>query len=295
MNKFGIYFTYWADKYVVDYSIFIKRAADLGFDSLGIRASGLLHFSKDKLVEIKNMASDLNLNLTFGIGFSDEYDLSSDCEQTRKNGIAYAKKVLSAIYAMKGRLLNGVYYASWLGELPEGVKDKRPYVERSQEGMKQISSMADDMGITCCLEIVNRYETFLLNTAEEAVDYVKQIGCRNVKILLDTFHMSVEEDSIVNAFRTVGEYLGHVHVAERNRNVPGKGDFDWEAVFNVLKEINYKGIIEMEPFIRTGNEISKEIRLWRDLSNEADDRTMDSYLTESLRFLKQKWINANEI
>lgn len=289
MNKIGIYFAYWADKYDTDYGVFIARASKIGFESLGIRASGIVEMSKAKLADLKKMADDAGIELTYCIGFPAKYDLTSEDAMVRKGAIEYARKILEAIHYMKGKILNGVYYSYWLGTLPEGVKDKRPYWERSLSGMKEISKIAADYGITCCLEVVNRYETFLLNTAAEAVAYLDELGSPNVKILLDTFHMNIEEEDMSAAICKAGEKLGHLHVAECNRNVPGQGyNMPWDEIFAALRKINYQGIIEMEPFVKMGNEIGRNIRLWRDLSNNADDAQLDKNLSEALDFLKSK-------
>ncbi len=288
MAKFGIYFAYWADQYNVDYGVFINRAARLGFDSLGVRASGIVEMSREQLSELKKRADDAKIELTYCIGFPAKYDLTSDDAAVRRETVAYATRILEAIHHMKGTILNGVYYSYWLGTLPEGVKDKRPYIDRSLDGMKAISAVAGDCGITCCLEVVNRYETFLLNTAAEAVDYIERLGSPNVKILLDTFHMSIEEESLGGAIAKAGDKLGHFHVAECNRDLPGRGHLAWDEISSALRKINYQGIIELEPFVKMGNQIGRNIRLWRDLSQGADDAQLDRNLAQALDFLRRK-------
>lgn len=286
MNQFGIYFTYWADRYNTDYGAYISRAAALGFDTLGVRASGIVDMPAVKRLELKRQADDAGIRLTYGIGFPAQYDLTSAEVSTRNHAVEYAEKVLQAVHSMDGRLLNGVYYSSWPGALPQGVRDKRPYLQRSMAGMEKISLIAEDLGITCCLEVVNRYEGFLLNTAAEARDYVDELNRPNVMILLDTFHMSIEEARMAEAIVTAGDRLGHFHAGENNRDVPGKGMIDWREIAGALRDINYQGIIELEPFVKMGCEIGTNVRVWRDISRGADEARLDANAKNALDFLK---------
>ena len=94
---------------------------------------------------------------------------------------------------------------------------------RGIEGIAGIADFANDLGINLCMEVLNRFENHVLNTAAEGVAFVKEVGKPNVKVMLDTFHMNIEEDSIGGAIRTAGSLLGHLHTGECNRRVPGKG------------------------------------------------------------------------
>ena len=99
------------------------------------------------------------------------------------------------------------------------------------------------LGIDVYLEAINRYETPLLNTAEQTVEVVKQIDRSNVKVLLDVFHMNIEEVSIPDAIRATGDLLGHFHVVDSNRHAPGMGHVDFTEIASALRDIGYKGWI----------------------------------------------------
>ena len=147
---------------------------------------------------------------------------------------------------------------------------------------------AEDHGITYCLEVVNRFEQFLLNTAAEGVAYVEAVGSPNLKLLLDAFHMNIEEDSIGGAIVTAGDKLGHFHIGETNRKTPGKGHMPWDEIGQALKKINYQGRVVMEPFVNMGGEVGRDIKVWRDLGNGADEARLDQDAKDALAFIRSK-------
>ena len=116
--------------------------------------------------------------------------------------------------------------------------------------------------------MLNRFENHVLNTAEEGVAFVREVGKPNVKVHLDTFHMNIEEDSFGEAIRTAGPLLGHFHTGENNRRVPGKGRLPWHEIGTALREIGYDGAVVMEPFVKMGGGVGSDIKVWRDLERQ---------------------------
>ena len=151
--------------------------------------------------------------------------------------------------------------------------------------MKEAIKAAEDHDVLFHMEVVNRFEQYLLNTAEEAVRYVGEVGSPNCKVLLDTFHMNIEEDSFHDAIVAAGDVLGHFHVGETNRRAPGRGRIPWDEVARALKEIDYRGSIVMEPFLTPGGEVGRDIRVYRDLSVGID---LDAEAERAVRFLREK-------
>jgi D-psicose/D-tagatose/L-ribulose 3-epimerase len=102
--------------------------------------------------------------------------------------------------------------------------------------------------------------------------------------MLDTFHMNIEEDSFGQAIRTAGPLLGHFHTGEANRRVPGKGRLPWREIGDALREIDYRGAVVMEPFVKMGGGIGADIKVFRDLSDNADEAQMDEAARQGLLF-----------
>ena len=244
--------------------------------------------SKYKLNAIKRIAESLNIEITYNTGFPEDKDIASEDDHKRKSGIEYAKKTLEFIYYMGGKILGGTIYSSWPKNFNEVITNKKPYLERSIKSVKEIIKTAEDYGILYCLEILNRFEQFLLNTAEEGLAYIEEIESPILKLNLDTFHMNIEEDSIIDAIVNTGNKLGHLHIGECNRKVPGTGRMPWDEIAQALKKINYSGRIVMEPFIKMGGEVGRDIKVWRDLSDGANEKQLDIKLKESLKFIRYK-------
>ena len=288
MNKVGIYFAYWTDSWRGDFVHYVDKVAGLGFDILEIQPDQLLSTRKNKLDEIKKAADDRGLELTYCIGFPKDKDMASEDASVRRAGIRYARKILDVIHYMDGKVFGGINYSAWPSTPSEGIVDKRPYLDRSIKCIKEVMRTAEDYGITYCLEVVNRFEQFLLNTAAEGVAYVEAVGSPNLKLLLDAFHMNIEEDSIGGAIVTAGDKLGHFHIGETNRKTPGKGHMPWDEIGQALKKINYQGRVVMEPFVNMGGEVGRDIKVWRDLGNGANEARLDQDAKDALAFIRSK-------
>ncbi len=127
----------------------------------------------------------------------------------------------------------------------------------------------------------------ILNTAREGVDFLEEVESSRVKLLLDSFHMNIEEDGFRDAILTAGGKLGHFHIGECNRKVPGMGHMNWKEIVSALKDVNYQGRIVMEPFMRPGGQVGKDIRIYRDLSGHAADEDLDRMASQALSFMRE--------
>ena len=295
MNKVGIYFAYWTREWQANYPMYIQKVARLGFDILEVCTANFVDLGKAERQEIRRAAQDAGVDLTFCLGTPPEYDMSSPDAGIRKAGIEYAKRTLEMISDMGGNTYGGINYASWpVRQLPKDLTEKADYVARSLESLKSVLKTAEDYGVQYCFEIVNRFEQFLLNTAEEGAAFCKATGSPNAKLLLDTFHMNIEEDSLADAIHTAGFYLGHFHIGEANRKTPGVGRMPWHEIGKALREIDYRGAVVMEPFIAPGGQVGEDIRVWRDLSKGADEAEMDAKAGKACRFMKAVLESAAE-
>ena len=165
--------------------------------------------------------------------------------------------------------------------------DKEKDLKQSVKQMKKLADLAADYGITLCMEVLNRHEGYLLNTAGEGVDYVDAVGKVNVKLMLDTYHMAFEEDSFEEAIEIAGNRLGHLHIGENNRKVPGQGKLiPWKKIAAALKRIGYNGDVVMEPFVIPGGEVGKDIRVWRQLIPDTSEAVLDKDAQASLQYIK---------
>lgn len=287
MNKIGIYYAYWTHHWDADFNIYVDKVADLGFDILETNAGTIVSMSPAERKQLKEHAAARNITLTYCIGLPHKYDVSSSKERTRKRGVEFLKQMAGAIGEMGGGSLTGIIYASWPGTMPPGETDKRPYWDRSIASMKEAVKAAEDNGVLFNVEVVNRFEQFLLNTCDEALAYVKEVNSPNLKILLDTYHMNIEEDSIGHAVTRAGKYLGHVHIGENNRTPPGSGcgHIPWDELASAIKAIGYQGPVVMEPFLMPGGEVGRDIKVFRDLSIGFD---LDEEARKACQFIRSR-------
>lgn len=281
--KFGIYYAYWEKEWYGNYKYYIEKVSRLGFDVLEIAAHQILQYNDRQLAEIKACAALNGIMLTAGIGPTIDQNLSSSDPAVRANGKAFFSDLLNSLYKLDIHTIGGALYSYWPVDYTKPV-DKEGDWLRGVASIREISKVAEGYGIDLCLEVLNRFENHVMNTAKEGVLFVKQVDRPNVKVMLDTFHMNIEEDSIDGAIRTAGSYLGHLHTGECNRKVPGKGRIPWREIGEALREINYNRSIVMEPFVRMGGTIGSEIKVWRDLSEGADEAKLDKDASDSLNF-----------
>lgn len=286
-NPVGIYYAYWEKEWEADFIPYIKKVKNLGFDVLEINAGAIVDMTASQRELLAKTAENEGVTLTYCIGLPAKYDVSSLDENTRKNGIEYVEKILDCMNEMGGKTIGGIIYANWPMVGVPDINKKMKMREQSLISLKELMKKAEQYDINYCLEIVNRFEQCILNTSAEGVEYLKELGSPNAKLLLDSFHMNIEEDSIGDAIRQAKGVLGHFHIGECNRKTPGTGRMPWNEIFTALSDIEYKGAVVMEPFIKTGGQVGSDIRVFRDLSDNADILRMDKMAADAAKFVKE--------
>jgi D-psicose/D-tagatose/L-ribulose 3-epimerase len=282
MNPVGIHYGYWTQSWGSDPIQFVKRAQKCGFDILEVNAPKVTRMNTSEREALKSAAADAGLALTYSIGLTADMDLASEDAATRKKGVAFLQDVARAMKVMGGNVLAGINYSSWPRKLFPG-EEKNKLVDRSIEGVREAIKTAEDCEVIFCVEVVNRFEQFMMNTAAEGIAFAERVGSPNCKILLDTFHMNIEEDSLGGSIAEAGSWLGHFHLGEPNRRPPGLGRMPWPEIFGALKKINYQGAVVMEPFLVPGGEVGRDISVFRDLLGNAD---LDEEAALSVQFVR---------
>ncbi len=181
----------------------------------------------------------------------------------------FLHRALEVAHAMGCNILCGVTYS----EL--GYKTgKPPTMEEYKniaKALKPIARRAAEFKMRLGIEPCNRYETHLLNTADQSLMMLDMIGEKNVTIHLDTYHMNIEEKGIGHGFRRAGKHSSYVHLSESDRGVPGSGTIDWNDVFRALAETKFKGDLVMEAFVSVPPEIAAALSVWRPVASGADE------------------------
>jgi D-psicose/D-tagatose/L-ribulose 3-epimerase len=136
--------------------------------------------------------------------------------------------------------------------------------------------------VTLCIEPLNRFETYFLNTAADAVALMKAVDSPRIRILFDTFHANIEEKDVAEALRSTAGYVSHLHTCENDRGIPGSGHVPWSAVRDAVGAMNYDGWLTIESFGFALGELSAAASIWRDLAPSPDDIARDG-----VRFLRE--------
>jgi len=279
-----MHYGYWTQYWGSEPLQFVKRAKKCGFDILEVNAPKVTRMSDAERDVLKGAIAEAGLSLTYSIGMTADMDLVSEDTATRQKGIAFLQQVARTMKYMEGTVLAGINYSSWPRKLlPD--EDKQILTDRAIEGVREAIKAAEDNDVIFCVEVVNRFEQFIMNTAAEGIAFAERVGSPNCKILLDTFHMNIEEDSLRGSIVEAGNWLGHFHLGETNRRPPGRGRIPWPEIFGALREINYQGAVVMEPFLLPGGEVGRDISVYRDLLGSAD---LDEEATRSVQFVRSE-------
>ena len=222
--KYGIYFAYWEKEWNADQKQYIAKVKELGFDILEISCAMLKNISMQELASLKKEAEDQGIILTAGYGPNAQENLGSDNPEIVRNAISFYTDILKKLEFLGIHTLGGGIYSYWPVDYSKPIHKAEDW-ERSVANVRTVGRIAQDCGVDYCLEVLNRFEGYLINTCAECKAFVEQVDVPSVKIMLDTFHMNIEEDNMTEAILLAGSRLGHFHVGENNRRVPGKGGF----------------------------------------------------------------------
>jgi len=254
----------------------VDRVKHLGFDMIEI---GVGDDPTLDLKKVRAKAEEAGLKIITCTGCPRDKDPIDEEERIRKRGIVYLKQCVEAAAALGADCLAGLTYSSVGRRL--GSRPMEQYWEWGSTALKQVARHAQKFGITVAFETVNRYETILNNTVDQALRFREMVGEPNFMIHLDTFHLNMEEESLYQATKKALPYTCHYHFAEGNRGRIGKGSVDWEGVYRALSEGRYHGTVTLEAFVNMNPEIAAKLSMWRKIG-ESTDRN----LQEGLKYLK---------
>lgn len=217
----------------------IRRAAALGYTKFEIAGSPEQYDTK----AVRKLLKDHGLvcwgSVTLMLG---ERNLLARNEAQRAASVQYVKDVVKMVKELDGHMVSVVP-----GTVGKMVPDGRPEEEWkwAVESMKEIYAYSESAGILLGIEPINRFETYFINRAEQALALAAETG-PNCGVCLDTFHMNIEETDMFEAIRKARGKLAGFHVADSNRMAPGMGHLDWKKIIDTLGEVNYNSVLSVE-------------------------------------------------
>ncbi len=256
----------------------IGKVKKMGFDGVELPLFNLATVNvKDTAKAIKGAG----LGCTACTVLSPAQNLIDDSAKVRQAGIDHLKCVLEMVAEMGGDVVAGPEYSP-VGRLVGRGRTSQEW-DRAVASLKKVARTAEATGVTLCVEPLNRFETYFLNTQADAAKLVKEVGSPKVKVHYDTFHANIEEQDPVTALKKLGKAVGHIHTCENDRGIPGTGHVDWEGTFKAIKAIKYNGWLTIESFVPAIKELAAAAAIWRPLAKDGDELAR-----KGLAFLKKK-------
>jgi D-psicose/D-tagatose/L-ribulose 3-epimerase len=204
--------------------------------------------------------------------------LGAEDAATRRKACDYIADCLKAAAELGAELLAGPLYSP-VGYFT-GTRRTSDEWQRAVEGWQELVPVAAQT-VPVAIEPLNRFETYFLNTVDEAASFCDAIGDARIGILVDTFHANIEEKSIGAALARAGRHLKHLHTCENDRGIPGSGNVNWPEFFHAVRAARYDGWLTIESFGFSLGEIAAAASIWRDLAP-----TPESIAFEGVKFLR---------
>lgn len=286
LNRFGVYYAYFCISDDVDWKNVILRTRNAGFGLSELSAVKLRNTSRQFQNEIAMFAKELGMGLSFATGLSFDTDISSENRSIRQAGIEILKQDIEMCYRMGATKLGGIIYGVHKNMPPGVVHMRDKILERAADSLREAAKTAGDYGVNLAVELVNRFESPVLNTIDEGVSFIEEIGHPSIGLLLDTFHMNIEEDDIGEAVKRAGKHIKHMHFCENNRKLPGQGHIPWRSVIKALTEAGYNDTIVIESLPYPYGSVADRLNIWRNLTQndvDTDAQSASSFLTNLFR------------
>ncbi|HYZ25219.1 MAG TPA: sugar phosphate isomerase/epimerase family protein [Rhodopila sp.] len=221
-------------------------------------------------------ARNAGLSLVMAARVNLERDLASEHASARQGGIAYLREAIDIAVACGAGMIGGPLYGTPLvfaGRAPRPFDpvQRQERVARVVEGLRQTGAYAESKGVRLAIEPLNRFETDFCNTGRQACELAAMVASKAVGVMLDTFHMNMEENDLAEAILEAAPHLIHFQANENHRGFLGTGHIDWPPICRALFRIGYEGVITLEPFRRTDHALSVPLAQWKPPAYDEDE------------------------
>jgi D-psicose/D-tagatose/L-ribulose 3-epimerase len=275
--KYGVNTFIWTASFTRDNLPLLPEIKRHGFDGVEVP---MFHPAEFALDDIRRGLEQNGLECTVCSVIPRELSVISEEDAVRQKTRAHLEDCIKAAAEVGATIIAGPLYSP-VGYLP-GRRRTADEWKWAVECYQSLGPVLARHNVTIAIEPLNRFETYFLNTAADAVALCDQINHPHVGILFDTFHANIEEKNIGHAYRSVARHLKHVHTCENDRGIPGSGHVEWNEVFQVLREMRYDGWLTIESFGFSLGELSAAASIWRDIAPSPE-----SIAFEGIRFLKE--------
>jgi len=280
--KYGVNTFIWTVNFTRDNLPLLPEIKRAGFDGIEVSMFYPADFASD---DIRRGLEQNGLECTICSVIPRGLSVISDDRSVREKTHAHLADCIKAAADVGAKIIAGPLYSP-VGYLP-GRRRTPDEWKWAVECYQRLGPVLARHNVIVAIEPLNRFETYFLNTAADAVALCDEINHANVGILFDTFHANIEEKNIGQAYRTVARHLKHVHTCENDRGIPGSGHVEWNDVFAALRDTRYDGWLTIESFGFALGELSAAASIWRDIAP-----TPESIAFEGVKFLKQQMASS---
>jgi D-psicose/D-tagatose/L-ribulose 3-epimerase len=273
MIKFGVSTFVWVSPFSTHIFNLINKVKNMGYDILevAIENKDIIDWSK-----LKTLAKEAGLEVTISGAFGATRDISSTDPAIRKEGLNYIIDCIKIAQYMDSPVFTGPVYSAVGKTRYTTAEQKKRERAWCIENLLTAGKIATDHNVIIGLEPLNRFETDMVNTVDQALSIVDEVSNPSLKVSLDTFHCNIEEKNIADSIRKIGkERLCHIQANESDRGTPGTGNLDWIGIKDALAAIKYEGAVVIETFGAPSKELAKAACVWRPLAKSADGLAID--------------------
>jgi D-psicose/D-tagatose/L-ribulose 3-epimerase len=278
--KIGVDLMLWTSGYTGKQVKLVEKVARMGFDGVEFpifNPTGVDVAATRRALEGAGLGATV---CTVMVGGS----LIAGSAKERNAGLKHVLEVLDVAKAIGADCVAGPIYSP-VGYLPGRGRNEAEW-KRAVTMLRKIGRHAEAIGIGVGIEPLNRFETYFLNTVEDALRLCREVASPNVGVHYDTFHANIEEKDPVSALRKVPrKWLTHVHASENDRGIPGTGHVPWKETVQALKAAGYDRWVTIESFVPAIKELARAASIWRSLAKDGDElaRRGLSFLRNAIR------------
>ncbi len=266
--RFGVNTWVWVSPLTIaDIKEIAPKVKRMGFDWLELPLESTTDFDPH---EAKHILDDHGLGRSACAAMGPDRDLIHADASIRQNGLDYIRACVDVCAAAGVKNLVGPIYSA-VGRTWQQTADDRAHdLNLLIKNLTELAKYAQDHGVVLCLEPLNRFETSFINLSDQAIEVIDRVNNPACQIMLDSFHMCIEEKNLGDAIRKVGARLAHFHACENDRGAPGSGHVPWQDVAQGLRDINYDGPVVIESFTNKVKTIARAAAIWRPFEASQD-------------------------
>jgi len=281
MSKIGAHMLIWTSTLNNDTINVFHKIKEIGFDGVEIIIPDPMKVNFSLIQKMRGELKKLGLECTGSAGLGANANLVDQDASIRQKGKKHLKRWVDIFSDLNCSIIAGVLYGTF--EVLKGRGRTKKEWEWAVNLLQEAANYAKEKNITLALEVINRYESYFLNTAEDGIRLLQAINRDNVKLHLDTYHMNIEEKNFYTPIVKSRGYLGHIHCCANDRGIPGTGHVNWDELFKGLSEIAYDGWLVIESFYGPMKEMPIVSSVWRKLADNIEDIPC-----QGLKFIQEK-------